>query len=229
VLQHAGRSAAESDSASVGTLVRSRPERAKIAKNFLIIFRCSAAASPQIIVLGLIKNTRDPCTNTMAKTTMCTPCNLTREVYRPKMHYMAHSFLIFDFGGNEDVAQQARHKVDAWKQGFRLGKKLELKFDRKEPATASGSAPEAPKEGSKPKGKSKEKAKTAHASGAKAEPQTQIRLLVRLDFSDHEKLSHQRWLDRIPLEEPFKNMKSQIVCAGDPEFKATSDLFESLN
>lgn len=145
------------------------------------------------------------------------------------MHYMAHSFLIFDFGGNEDVAQQARHKVDAWKQGFRLGKKLELKFDRKEPEAASDSAPEAPKEGSKSKAKSKEKTKSAHPSGSNAEPQAQIRLIVRLDFSDHERLSSQRWLDRIPSEEPFKTTKSQIVRAGDAEFKTISELFESLN
>ena len=45
---------------------------------------------------------------------------------------MAQSILIFDFGTNEDAAQQARHKVDAWQQGFRLGKKILLKFDRKE-------------------------------------------------------------------------------------------------
>lgn len=145
------------------------------------------------------------------------------------MHYMAHSFLIFDFGGNEDVAQQARHKVDAWKQGFRLGKKLELKFDRKAPEAASDTAPEAPREGSKSKAKSKEKTKSAHPSGSNAEPQAQIHLIVRLDFSEHEKLSNQRWLDRIPSEEPFKTMKSQIVRASDPKFKATSDLFESLN
>ena len=54
---------------------------------------------------------------------------------------MAHSFLVFDFGGNEDAAQQARHRIDGWKQGFRLDKKLQLKFDRKEtegkPAAAS--------------------------------------------------------------------------------------------
>ena len=153
------------------------------------------------------------------------------------MQYMAYSFLIFDCGGNEDVAQQARHKVNAWKQGFRLGKKLELKFDRKEPEAASDSAPasssDAPKEGSKSKGKSKTKSKSgdnpAHTSGSTAEPPAQIRLLVRLDFSDHEKLSNQRWLDRIPTEEPFKNTKARIVRAGDPEFKTTSELFDSLN
>jgi hypothetical protein len=45
---------------------------------------------------------------------------------------MAHSFLVFDFGTNEEAAQQARHRVDRWKQAFRLDKKLLLKFDREE-------------------------------------------------------------------------------------------------
>jgi hypothetical protein len=148
---------------------------------------------------------------------------------------MAHSFLIFDFGGNEEVAQQARHKIDGWKQGFRLGKKLELKFDRQEPESASGSAseesPKAAKEGAKSKGQSKAKSgdKAGQAPPAKTEPAPQIRLIVRLDFSDHEKLSHQRWLDRIPMEEPFKITSPKIVRAGDPEFKATSELFELLD
>jgi hypothetical protein len=149
------------------------------------------------------------------------------------MQYMAHSFLIFDFGGNEDVAQLARHKIDGWKQGFRLGKKLELKFDRKEPEAASGSTSEASaKEGSEAEGKSKTKAKSsdkAKQTGSNVEATAQIRLIVRLDFSDHEKLSSQRWLARIPAEEPFKTMSSKIVRAGEPEFKATSELFESLD
>ena len=38
--------------------------------------------------------------------------------------------MIFDFGSNEEAAQQARHKVEGWKQGFRLGNKLMVKFDR---------------------------------------------------------------------------------------------------
>jgi hypothetical protein len=150
------------------------------------------------------------------------------------MQYMAHSFLIFDFGGNEDVAQLARHKIDGWKQGFRLGKKLELKFDRKEPEAPSGGTSEASaKEGSKAEGKSKTKAKSGdeagQAPGSNVEATAQIRLIVRLDFSDHEKLSSQRWLARIPAEEPFKTMSSKIVRAGDTEFKATSELFESLD
>jgi hypothetical protein len=155
---------------------------------------------------------------------------------------MAYSFLVFEFGGDEEVAQQARHKVDGWKQGFRLGKKLELKFDRKEPEVEAEAASEAPSKPAKEASKTKGKSKTASNSGGKAGQTSSakaasksdidplnIRLIVRLDFSDHEKLSNQRWLDRIPGEEPFKSAKSSIVRAGDPEFKKTSDLFQSLN
>ncbi|MBZ5642190.1 MAG: hypothetical protein LAO19_05475 [Acidobacteriia bacterium] len=148
---------------------------------------------------------------------------------------MAHIFLIFDFGGNEEVAQLARHKVDGWKQGFRLGKKLELKFERKgpEPAGASEAPAKAANEDSKAKGSSKSKTKTADKAGkaedAKPDAAAQIRLLVRMDFSDHEKLSSQRWLERIPTEEPFKSVPAKIVRAGDPDYRSTSDLFDSLD
>ena len=109
---------------------------------------------------------------------------------------MAQSYLIFDFAANEDAAQQARHKVEGWKQGFRLGNKLLLKFERRAQEKSNG--PE------------------------------QIRILIRLDFSDHEKLSHQRWLDRIPGEEPFKSAAHEIVRAGDAEYSSTTELFENL-
>jgi hypothetical protein len=150
---------------------------------------------------------------------------------------MAHSFLIFDFGGNEDAAQQARHRIEGWKQGFRLDKKLQVKFERKKsdaiPVEASAARPEAAKSGAKGKAKPGTKSKSggepaAEANSAAADP-AKIRLIVRLDFSDHEKLSHQRWIERIPIEEPFKAANPQIIRAGEPEFKATSDLFDSLD
>ena len=47
---------------------------------------------------------------------------------------MAQTFLVFDFGGNEESAQQARLTLERWKQGFRLDKKLLLKFDRQDVA-----------------------------------------------------------------------------------------------
>jgi len=109
---------------------------------------------------------------------------------------MAHDFLIFDFGTNEEVAQQARHKVEGWTQGFRLGKKMLLKFERE----AADDSQESGKAAEKPAASKKKSA----TKGDAAEPSAKVRILVRLDFSDHEKLSLQRWLDRIPAEEPFK-------------------------
>jgi hypothetical protein len=128
---------------------------------------------------------------------------------------MAHDFLIYEFGSDEEKAQEARHKVESWAQGFRLGKKLLLKFDRTEPA-------EAPEDGEKPSKGPAAKKKSA-ANGAT------VSAIVRLDFSSHEKLSHQRWLDRIPTEEPFKSAKGKVVRSGDAAHRETSDRFDALN
>jgi len=141
---------------------------------------------------------------------------------------MPQSIFVFDFGSNEEAAQQARHKVDAWKQGFRLGDKMLLKFER------SNSLVEAQKEGGgEPKkaqrGKSPGKKSAAEAESKKASDSGNVRLLVRLNFSDHEKLSHQRWLDRIPAEEPFKSAELETVRMGDPEFPKIVELFDSLD
>ena len=115
---------------------------------------------------------------------------------------MPQSYLIFDFGGNEDAAQQARHRVDGWKQAFRLGRKLELRFERQ----GAGDSAEA-KDASNP---------------------LHLRLLIRLDFSDHEKLSHTRWIERIPAEAPFKGLPVEIVRHKDPDYAKTEALFDSL-
>jgi hypothetical protein len=133
---------------------------------------------------------------------------------------MAHSFLIFDFGTNEEAAQQARHKLEGWKQGFRLDKKILLKFDREETEAAeeSGDGTAKPSKGTK---------KSAGKSG-KDDAGGRVRLLVRLDFSDHEKLSHQRWLDRIPAEEPFKSVDSEVIRPGESDFESTAEHFDSL-
>src|ERR1700683_3277336 len=133
---------------------------------------------------------------------------------------MAHDFLIFDFGTNEEIAQQARHKVEGGTQGFRLGKKMLLKFERE---AADDSADSAKAE--KPAASKKKSATKADA----AEPSAKVRVLVRLDFSDHEKLSHQRWLDRIPAEEPFKSAKTEIIRQGQPGFTEAAELFDSLS
>ena len=55
---------------------------------------------------------------------------------------MAHDFLIFDFGNDEETAQQARRKVENWIQGFRLGKKMILKYEREDAETEETDAPE---------------------------------------------------------------------------------------
>ena len=135
---------------------------------------------------------------------------------------MAHDFLIFDFETNEEAAQQARHKVEGWTQGFRLGKKMLLKFEREDAKEQDGE--ETASSGTKSGGKKKAAAKDNSASEA-----TKVRVFVRLDFSEHEKLSHQRWLDRIPNEEPFKSAKAEIIRQGDPEFAETAELFDSLS
>lgn len=128
---------------------------------------------------------------------------------------MAHDFLIYEFGSDEDKAQQARHKVESWAQGFRLGKKLLLKFDRTESEGASEDGEKASK------GASKNKSGAGNGDTVSA--------IVRLDFSPHEKLSHQRWLDRIPTEEPFKSVKGKVVRAGDAAHRQTSDRFNALD
>lgn len=156
---------------------------------------------------------------------------------------MAHSFLIFDFGSDEEAAQHARHRLEGWKQSFRLDKKLQLKFERKdneerEADAQSGADGNEPTKAEKASAKGKGKAKAGAKSKPSDEPASEnasapanqnIRLLVRLDFSDHEKLSHQRWLERIPADELFKNAKPHVVRTGEPQFQTTSDLFDSLD
>jgi hypothetical protein len=161
---------------------------------------------------------------------------------------MYNSFLVFDFGSNEEAAQQARHKLEGWKQAFRLDKKLLYKFDRGEPddaaaqpAPSSEPAKPAKAETSKAdksktpaKGKASSKSKAAAAEPAPANPApaaapTQAKLIVRLYFSGHEKMSHQRWLDRIPAEEPFKTASSKILQGGSPGFDELASQFDALD
>lgn len=112
---------------------------------------------------------------------------------------MNASYLIFDFGGNEEAAQAARQRVEHWRHSFRLGNKITLKFERE--AAAEGKKDEAAK----------------------------IRMFVRVDFSGHEKLSRQRWLERIPADELFKAAALKEVPPDDPTYGATEDKFTSLD
>jgi len=138
---------------------------------------------------------------------------------------MAQSFLVFDFGSDEELAQQARHKVDGWKQGFRLDKKLLLKFNRSDTSAGSEKADEEKEAQSEKKGGAKPRRKKLPETSAKEK----IQLIIRLDFSDHERLSYQRWLERIPTEAPFKDAQSKIIRQNDPEFAGTAERFESLS
>ena len=124
---------------------------------------------------------------------------------------MAHTFLIFDFGTDEEAAQQARHRIEGWKQGFRLGNKLQFKFERKSQEKNEDSE-------AKHKGKKEE--------SNESEP---VRLLVRLDFSNHEKHLAQSWIERIPGDDAFKSVKSEVIRHNDPVFEKTSELFDSLS
>jgi hypothetical protein len=135
---------------------------------------------------------------------------------------MAHDFLIFDFGNDEETAQQARRKVENWIQGFRLGKKMILKYERED---AESTEDEGGDESASKSSAHKKKA--SRKSGE--ESAANVRVLIRLDFSDHEKLSHQRWLDRIPTEDPFKSKKAKIVRQNDPQFGETAELFDTLS
>jgi hypothetical protein len=122
---------------------------------------------------------------------------------------MAKAFLLFDFGSNEDAAQKARLRVEAWKQAFRLGNKVQFKVER--PASA-------------------EDAEDSEKSASKSTQKTHtIRILVQLDFSPHEKHLFQTWLARIPSEEPFSSVKPETIQRGSANFEETSDRFDSLD
>jgi hypothetical protein len=141
---------------------------------------------------------------------------------------MAHIYMLFDFAHDEDKAQQARHKLEGWKQAFRLDKKLLYKLERTENAPTDGEAA-AVKAGKVEKTEGKGKA--AAKAKKEAAPQTatgEIKLFIRLAFSGHEKLSEQRWIQRIPAEEPFQGASPKVIKAGDEAFDATEKQFEEL-
>ena len=90
---------------------------------------------------------------------------------------MAQTYFIFNFGNSEDVAQQARHRLDSWRQRSFIS-----------PINSNTNSI----------------AKPPEKEGAPDHVEVNF---VRLDFSDHEKLSHrERWIDRIPTEAPFKDL-----------------------
>jgi hypothetical protein len=148
---------------------------------------------------------------------------------------MAHIYMHFDFGADEEKAQEARHKLDVWKQAFRLDKKLQYKLERPEdeadeqtPEVAEASAADNDKDKSKSKSKARRKSSSteSHSDGEK---NGNVSLLIRLYFSSHEKLSQQRWLDRIPTEEPFKSASPKVLREGDSGFDKALKQFADLD
>jgi hypothetical protein len=151
---------------------------------------------------------------------------------------MPHIYLLFDFAKDEEKAQQARHKLEGWKQAFRLDKKLLYKMERTAATPTDGAAAaklpedEEPEKSDKPAkgGKVKAKAKAApKAEPEAAAPSEDIKLLIRLAFSGHEKLSEQRWVQRIPTEKPFQATGPKVVKPGDADFDATEKQFDDLD
>jgi hypothetical protein len=149
---------------------------------------------------------------------------------------MAHTYIVFDFGADEEKAQQARHKLEGWKQAFRLDKKLQIKFERSD--NGQGASESAPEEAAgdeekaaakSDKGKAKSAAKAVKKSDSKATAAAgDVKLFVRLYFSGHEKLSEQQWMERIPGDDLLKGASPKIIREGDAGFADTVKQFESL-
>jgi hypothetical protein len=135
---------------------------------------------------------------------------------------MPHIYMQFDFGRDEEKAQLARHKLEVWKQAFRLDKKLLYKFARATDGAPAAEPVAAKSEKSKAKGKSQDEPE------ASASNET-VKLVLRLGFSNHEKLSEQRWVDRIPTEEPFLAASPRVLKPGDAQFSDTEKQFDDLS
>ena len=155
---------------------------------------------------------------------------LTCRHFASQTSVMAQTYLLFDFGPDEEKVQQARHKLESWKQAFRLDKKLQYKLEREQPAVPAAveAKPEPAKteQAKSAKAKSKSKPKSAEPS---AESNGPVKLFVRLYFSGHEKLSEQRWIDRIPTEEPFKSASPKTVRESEPAFADVLKQFDTLD
>ena len=70
---------------------------------------------------------------------------------------------------------------------------------------------------------------SGNAAGKSAKKKEGIEIIVRVEFSDHEKLSRQRWVERIPADEAFKPAKVRQIAAGDKEFEEVDLRFGRLS
>jgi hypothetical protein len=160
---------------------------------------------------------------------------------------MAHIYMSFDFGSDEEKAQLARHKLEMWKQAFRLDKKMLYKFERtaldgvaadanledaepvedesklKPTATAKKGTAKAGKSGKA--AKSKEKAEPEK----KAAPGGNVKLHLRLAMPAHERITEERFLQKFPTEELFSSASPVLVRQGQPGFAEADAVFESLD
>ena len=148
---------------------------------------------------------------------------------------MAHIYMHFNFA-DEENAQEARHKLDVWKQAFRLDKKLQYKLERPEEVETEENSASGDDAGVKDAEKPKSKLKSKHGKkagrtegGSEDNGTGPVSLLVRLYFSSHEKLSEQRWLDRIPTEEPFKSASPKVLRQGEAGFDEALKQFSDLD
>jgi hypothetical protein len=147
--------------------------------------------------------------------------------------------MVFEFP-NEEKAQQARHKLEGWKQAFRADKKLQVKFDRGDEATTDTDAATEAESEHEEKAASKSKAHEKGSKSAKAKKSEKseddkegadsgpVKLFVRLYFSSHEKITEQQWFDRIPADDLFKVAHPHIIHEKDANFDDTVKQFEAL-
>src|SRR5258708_39611941 len=131
------------------------------------------------------------------------PSNLDLAPGTSQTRIMAHSYIKLDFGTDEEKAQQARHKLDVWKQAFRLDKRLLCTLDR--PETDAGETVSKPEPVEKPAPASQSTGKTAVSPKAKSSakesepgagkpasaPDGHVTLLVTVFFSYTPILSQQ--------------------------------------
>jgi len=167
---------------------------------------------------------------------------------------MAHIYMSFDFATDEEKAQLARHKLEMWKQAFRLDKKLLYKFERPGggiapapaasgevdggPIEAQGKLKPTATKGGKKGGTGATKAAAAKGKAKAAEevkkavaasPAGPVKLHLRLGFSAHEKMTEDRLVKKIPGEEPFSSASPAVMRQGEPGFDETAAVFDALD
>jgi hypothetical protein len=160
---------------------------------------------------------------------------------------MAHIYMSFDFGTDEEKAQLARHKLEMWKQAFRLDKKMLYKFERTGVDGVAVEASSADVEHVEAESKQKAAATTKKGTGKagksgkavkskekaepekKAAPSGNVKLHLRLAMPAHERITEERFLQKFPTEELFSSASPVLVRQGQPGFAEADAVFESLD